>query len=187
MDKSIGTPNGIVPLCVFQRPALIWWPRQSRYWCLKNYLFLVHPLLGILDFGKLNKGKSTRGTYMWMETNTKRVLMTKFWQQSTSLESRGSPGSEFETLDMIHALLNSIVSWLQKRAHQDAIAHQLFRYSPSTLSRLFWKSWQAIAIVCVFGLLKGTCLFLPDEANVLGSESAPLDVVTDVGFRYVLG
>ena len=41
--------------------------------------------------------------------------------------------------------------------------------------------------MCLLELLYSTCLFLPDQPNVLGAESAPLDVVANVGFGYVLG
>jgi len=48
---------------------------------LKCYLFLVHPRLSVLNFGELNKGKSTRGTCLFFADETN-VL----GHQSTTLD-----------------------------------------------------------------------------------------------------
>ena len=96
---------------------------------------------------------------------------------------RSSRFSIFFTFLMIIAAMN-----LQKREATDAIAHQLFHMNTHhQASKTLWEKLTRIAIVCVLELYYSTCLFLPDQPNVLGAESAPLDVVTDVGFGYVLG
>ena len=45
-------------------------------WPNRVYLLGFHPLDGVLDLKKLNEGKSTGGTYIGVETNTKPVLIS---------------------------------------------------------------------------------------------------------------
>ena len=91
-----------------------------------------------------------------METNTKRVLMTKFWQQSTSLESRGSP----EVLDRFLHFYNG--SFWRKRIYKNAYSQRSGCYLSSTFPFAFiltirppkssGEKLTRIAIVCVLEL-----------------------------------